>query len=77
MNQLAPIQINGDTIAIPLGYFGDTTDLELWTDGMFAHIRPKNSTQSTPRVPGTAIGQIEVLPDFYEPWSDEFLDLFE
>jgi antitoxin (DNA-binding transcriptional repressor) of toxin-antitoxin stability system len=33
--------------------------------------------ETAPRVPGSAVGQIEIMPDFDDPLPEEILELFE
>ena len=42
-----------------------------------AEIRPLPKEQKKPRPIGLAKGTIEILPGFFDPLSDEELDLFE
>lgn len=77
MMQLLPIQLAENGVLIPLDYFGDERDLEIVVQDNFAYIRPKAKVKRQPRLPGSAIGQITISPDFFEPLPDELLDLFE
>ena len=75
--QFAPIQVSNQEVLIPLNYFGNATELELVVQGEFARVRAKPKATLPPRKPGSAIGLIEVTPDFFDPLPDELLDLFE